>query len=330
MSFDSSVIVPVHNRRDITLDCLHRLARDGVFDWAHVIVVDDGSIDGTRKAVHAAFPQVKIIEGDGDLWWTGAMVMGMQAALDRGAEYLLWLNDDCAPAEGALRLLRCVAQDRRAMVGGTCLLPGSEQVIYGGLRRRGFGFDLVPYRPGATEACDAVSGNLVCMPAALVRDIGMPDAARLPHAIGDIDFGLRAGRAGWPVLVAHDATARAVPNVWQNHASWLLSDISVRDIWRSAWSKRSYGHFPTLWFFFSRHWGWRGSLYALWLLAKRVPVSLLRLTVPQALLRRIWGNRSVAWQDEQRVRAALQKVPLPAAGGNPAANSPSGPEESRD
>ncbi|MBI4621985.1 MAG: glycosyltransferase family 2 protein [Verrucomicrobia bacterium] len=308
MTSDATIIIPAHNRRATTLACLRRLARDGTFGWAHVIVVDDASTDGTAAAIAADFPQVELLSGTGELWWTGAISLGMAVALRHGPKYLYWLNDDCAPAPQALRRLCEVAAERGAMTGGTCVLPGSDVVVYGGLRRRGFAFDLLPLRPGVIEPCDALSGNLVCLPAALAQEIGLPDARRLPHAIGDLDYAMRAAAAGWPVLVVHDAVAEAIPNTWDNHASWLLSDIPVADIWRNAWRKRSYGYFPTQWFFFTRHWGWRGAVQAIWLLAKRGPIMCVRLIVPQTWLRRTFGHRSQAWKEEQRLRAALASV----------------------
>lgn len=311
MNRECAIIIPVHNRRAITLECLRRLAAEEVYEWSRVIVVDDGSTDGTAAAVREAHPAVEILAGDGNLWWTGAMVRGMEAAIGHGARFILWLNDDCAPRHGSLRRLHDMARERGAMVGGTCVMSGTDVVVYGGLRRRGFGFDLAPYHPGQVEPCDALSGNLVCFPVELVHDIGLPDARRLPHAIGDLDYGLRANAAGWPVLVAHDAVAEAAPNTWENHTSWMLGDIPVWNIWRSAWSKRSYGYFPTQWHFFTRHWGWRGSVHALWLLLKRVPIMAIRIIVPRRWLHRLWSTRSAVWQEEQRLRAA-QNPPPPA------------------
>lgn len=306
---DSALIVPVHNRRTVTLACLERLHRDGVPAWCQIVVVDDGSIDGTAEAIAKDFPAVSVLHGDGNLWWTGGIAVGMRHSLTLGVRFILWLNDDCAFRPGALTYLRATAEARRAMVGGTCLIPGSHTVVYGGLRRRGFAFDLVTYIPGAIEHCDALSGNLVCFPIALVESIGLPDAKGLPHAIGDLDYGLRASAAGWPVLVAHDATADASPNQWDNHASWLLSDIPIRTIWLSAWSKRSYGYFPTQWVFLRRHWGWRGAVHAIWQLVKRVPIMGIRCFVPQRILRRAWSRRSTAWQEEQILRTALASSP---------------------
>ena len=56
------IVSPVHNRREITLQCLRslsRIDRDGLN--VHTIIVDDGSTDGTAEAIKRDFPQVELI-----------------------------------------------------------------------------------------------------------------------------------------------------------------------------------------------------------------------------------------------------------------------------
>jgi hypothetical protein len=301
----AAVIIPVHNRREVTLACLRRLIDDGVPAWAKVIVVDDGSTDGTSAAVARLLPGATILQGTGDWWWTGAIARGMEAAIAAGCGQLVWLNDDTLPAPGTLSRLCAVSAERRAIAGGSCLVPGTTEVVYGGHLRRGFGFAMLPFKPGAIESCDALSGNLVCVPGEVVDRIGLPDALRLPHAMADLDYTLRARRAGVSVLVVHDAVAQAVPNAWDNYASWLCSDVPVTAIWRGLWNKGSYSYLPAQWTFFTRHWGWRGSCHVAWLVAKRLPITLLRCTTTLAWRQRRWGGRSRAWQEEQRLRDAL-------------------------
>ncbi|MFP3345185.1 glycosyltransferase, partial [Halomonas sp. SIMBA_159] len=85
-------IIPVHNRKNITLKCLETLKQCGDLDRYYTIVVDDGSTDGTSEAITNLYPEVTILTGDGNLWWTGAIRKGMEYAYERGAEYFIWLN----------------------------------------------------------------------------------------------------------------------------------------------------------------------------------------------------------------------------------------------
>lgn len=300
----AALIIPVHNRRETTAACLQRLAEQKVLEWATPWVIDGGSTDGTAAAVSTRFPQARIVHGSGDLWWTGAVAAGMRSAYDAGAEFIFWLNDDTLPAPGACRRLMDTAARTGAMVTGQSYIDPPGVLVYGGLDRRRVSLRLVEAQPRELRQVDACAGNFVCMPRGVVERVGWPDATRFPHAHGDTDYALRARRMGYEVIIDGDARAAATPNAWSNYASWLLSEISVADLWRNLGDRRSYAYAPAHLRWMVRHFGTAGAAYWIWTVCKRVPISVLRLTVPQSALRRIWGHRSRAWQEERRLRTA--------------------------
>ena len=196
------IVIPVHNRRTMTLQCLRALQTQGVLDWAVPLVVDDGSTDGTAVAVRAEFPHAVILPGSGQLWWTGAIVLGMAEALRRDAACVFWLNDDCIPAPDALARLRDAACRRHAIVGGVCRIPGTALAVYGGYRHRGTDFALVDPDREPLAPSDALSGHMVCIPRVVLDRIGLPqqvDPVPLPDAEDSLHLechdGLRHGRA---------------------------------------------------------------------------------------------------------------------------------------
>ena len=76
------IVTPVHNRKEITLQCLKSLSKinqEGLD--VHIIVVDDGSTDGTSEAIESRYPEVEVIKGDGNLWYTEGTNVGVRAAL---------------------------------------------------------------------------------------------------------------------------------------------------------------------------------------------------------------------------------------------------------
>src|SRR5258706_4282659 len=89
------VVVPVFNRKSLTdrfLCCM----REQTFRRFEIIVVDDGSTDGTSALIADKFPEVQLLRGDGTLWWTGAINVGIRHAMAQAAEAdaILVINDD--------------------------------------------------------------------------------------------------------------------------------------------------------------------------------------------------------------------------------------------
>jgi GT2 family glycosyltransferase len=73
------------------------------------IVVDNGSSDGTPDSVRAAFAGVEVLEVGKNLGFTGGNNIGLRFALDRGADYVLLLNNDTVVDSRFLREMLAVA-----------------------------------------------------------------------------------------------------------------------------------------------------------------------------------------------------------------------------
>src|SRR5215212_8766888 len=81
------------NRREVTLACLASLEQS-THQINHTIVLDNASTDGSVAAIVSAFPAVEIIELTQNLGYAGNNNVGIRAALDRGADWVLVLNED--------------------------------------------------------------------------------------------------------------------------------------------------------------------------------------------------------------------------------------------
>ena len=75
------IIIPVYNRKALTLACLENLQNNGDLQKYQVIVVDDGSSDRTSEEVKVNYPKVIVLQGNGNLWWTGAIFHSDQIRL---------------------------------------------------------------------------------------------------------------------------------------------------------------------------------------------------------------------------------------------------------
>ncbi|MBW4648741.1 MAG: glycosyltransferase family 2 protein [Kastovskya adunca ATA6-11-RM4] len=207
-----AALLTCHNRRQNTLDSLTALFNQELNDEAtlDVYLVDDGSTDGTAEAVHQAYPQVKILPGDGSLFWNGGMRQAFAAAMQQDYGYYLWLNDDTIlypkAVSNLFTALHKVAEqgEERAIIAGSTRDASTGQLTYGGVVQRSWWrptkFDLV--EPGEQpKRCDTINGNFVLIPRNVVQVVGNLDPV-FTHYAGDWDYGLRAKKQGCSVWIA--------------------------------------------------------------------------------------------------------------------------------
>lgn len=206
-----AALLTCHNRRETTLACLRALYncnRPPDVLLANILV-DDGSTDGTAQMVRERFPGVEVLEGDGHLYWNGGMHRAFAHALRKGFDAYLWLNDDTFLDPEALTTLVNAWRDTRLAPAGRAILigstrdPGSGVMTYGGF---GVGGRWRPlrFRPvipcDVAQVCATMNGNCVLIPDVVARELGNLDPV-FAHAMGDIDYGLRARRQGIPLWV---------------------------------------------------------------------------------------------------------------------------------
>jgi protoporphyrinogen oxidase/GT2 family glycosyltransferase len=104
-------VVLTYNHYDDTQECLQSVfALQG--SQSQVVLVDNGSDDGTPERVRQEFPAVHVIENRQNLGVPAGYNVGFQYAMDQGADYILMLNNDTIlPAELLSELLSVAEKD---------------------------------------------------------------------------------------------------------------------------------------------------------------------------------------------------------------------------
>jgi len=263
-----SVLMTCHNRRQTTLGCLRALYLQDIPERIRldVFLVDDGSTDGTSSEVMKCFPQVKIIQGTGDLYWCGGTRLAWQEALKGSYDYYLWLNDDTMLLPGAVRTLlktaekiRC-AEGRDGIVAGSCRDRETKQHTYGGRIKRNsharLASEVVP-PAGEPIPCDTMNGNIVLVSRDVVNRIGIL-SPEYTHFMGDVDYGLRAKSSGIPIFVAPDYLGECSRN--GQDPPWTNPRVPLRARLKNLCSAK--GLPPREWFtYVKRHTGAQWPIY---------------------------------------------------------------------
>jgi GT2 family glycosyltransferase len=199
-------LLACHNRKHSTLTCLTSLFdQDLPGHEIEAVVVDDGSADGTARAIGALSQPIEVIRGDGSLYWASSMALAEARAIERDPDYLLWLNDDVVLEPTALATLLATAEgenDARIVVG-SLVDSVSGLPTYGGVERvdwHPMRYRLVAPTDGRPLGCTTFNGNVVLVPRIVYRAVGGIDG-RFAHAYADYDYGLRARAAGFESVV---------------------------------------------------------------------------------------------------------------------------------
>lgn len=256
-----ALVTPVFNRRDLTLQCLRSLARidrDGLA--LRIFVVDDGSSDGTSEAIREQFPEVILVQGTGDLWYTEGSNRGIRAAMEWEPEYVLLFNDDTVFDSKFLQnMVGTADKHERTVVGALLLNWDNPHRVYqvspvwnmwqGGWRHwLNQTVWSVPDRPWEV---DIIVGNCVLFPAQAIRECGVMNSDLFPH-FGDAEYTPRLKSHGWKLLVEPQARAFCQPHdpppslrkmgLAKGFRAFFLDSINANGLRRRLYGSMFSGH----------------------------------------------------------------------------------------
>lgn len=235
MRYSFASLLACHNRRNNTLECLRCLSAQKIPSNIdiHVTLVDDGSNDGTSEAVLAEFPETKILHGDGNLFWCGAMRLAWSSAAGSNPDYFLLANDDTLLDENALASLLEIAGSPNSRTIAVAAIRDPDTAIhtYGGVRGSN---SRVPVT-GALEFCDTFNANAVLIPRAVYQELGMFHHV-YTHAMGDFDYGYAATRRGIKVIQSASSLGTCSRNTLAE--TWKDTTLSRRDRFKKLQSPK--------------------------------------------------------------------------------------------
>ena len=207
-----AVLYTCHNRKKKTIRSLVSLknaivAQNEIINVT-IYLTDDGSSDGTAAAVREQFPEVIVLKGNGDLFWAGGMINSWKAALNKGHQGYLLLNDDTYITENIFEDIKITNIHSLKTYGeegvyiGSTKNPNSEEFTYGGaILTNRFLYQFKFLKPDGTfQPCDLGNANIMYVAATVVEKVGILSKGYV-HGIADYDYTLKCKKRKIPVLV---------------------------------------------------------------------------------------------------------------------------------
>ena len=200
----------------MTQDVLDRLRAQCLDEPLKLIVIDDGSTDGTFEFLSTQ-EDVTRLHGNGSLWWGGAINLGLQLVLReaRPEDWVLLVNNDARfNPDFIQRLLDTARSYAPAAVGSViCDESSPEDLLSIGVVFDTWNLltrDKLERRRQRDTAkgphpVDALSGRGTLYPLQAVRSAGGMKAKWLPHYFADYELAVRVGKAGYQLLVSEQA-----------------------------------------------------------------------------------------------------------------------------
>lgn len=214
-------VIPTHNRKDCLSEVLYDLSGQYFGDMVlecQIVVVADGSTDGTLEMLQKDFPEVTVVQGPGDWWYTRSINQGFTHALQYNPDLILALNDDIRlPPDYIKNIIsayKSIALD--CIIGSVAIshskpqritFAGVKQIIWWRYKQKNYAVngqnpgDLpdIPVRPSVV-----LPGRGMLISARILKQLHFFDE-QLPQYGSDDDFCLRASQLGFPVYISYKA-----------------------------------------------------------------------------------------------------------------------------
>lgn len=207
------IVVPNWNGKDRLGACLDSLLAQS--RAATIVVVENGSTDGSREFVHEKYPQVELVVNQQNLGFAGGVNSGIRFAMNHSADAIALFNNDAVAHPDWLQHLAAALEKHPAVGITTCKLLSADKKTIDSTgdfyTTWGLPFPRGRDEPN-TDKFDqdryvfGASGGASLYRTKLFEDIGLFDEDFFAY-YEDVDISFRAQLADWKVLYVPTAEA---------------------------------------------------------------------------------------------------------------------------
>jgi GT2 family glycosyltransferase len=200
------ILLPVHNRHDITVTFAECLKKQ-TYKNLRLILIDDGSEDGTAEAVKEIFNDVTVIRGEGSWWWAGSLQQGhnwIKKNKKSNDDVVLIMNDDTSFKDDFISIgLNILADNPTALLTATGYnLKTENPQDSGGYNMNWADSNFIETYDNAKINCTSTRGLMVRVSDFI--DINGFYPRLIPHYLSDLEFTMRAQKKGKKLILHPD------------------------------------------------------------------------------------------------------------------------------
>ena len=210
----ASIVILNWNGYEVTRECLASLSKID-YPNCEVVLVDNGSADGSPDRLAAEFTEITVIRNHKNLGFTGGNNVGIRRALEQNADYVLLLNNDTVVAPNFLsELIRAGESDQRVGLLNPKILyfepsdrlwyAGGSFNIWKGIASHRGSRELDRGRYDTPEEVTFITGCAFLIKTEVIRKIGLLDECFF-YSCEDTDWTIRSLKAGYKALYVPSA-----------------------------------------------------------------------------------------------------------------------------
>lgn len=243
------VLIPVFNRLPLTQRVLQCLQAQQLDEPVNVIVIDDGSTDGTADYLGSQ-QGLTVLKGNGSLWWGGAIELGLQHVLRIGdsADWVLLVNNDTQFGSDFIqRLIETARAFAPAAVGSViCDEERPDRLISIGAVLDTWRLKVADKleqvrsqdKTKEPHPVDALSGRGTLYPLSAFHKAGTMKSVLLPHYLADYELAIRVRKSGYRLLVSERASTLS--------ANEFGNSFQPRSVLEKLFAVRSASYLPAV------------------------------------------------------------------------------------